>query len=100
MEFGGGLPAHRDFHTPVRVHIHIINTVNRRAGAFNLARKAVGILLGGEDTDFQGLLVGGIAEKRYRLLPAVAVEVDELDGLNIGTGRRRGVLRAAVENFR
>ena len=99
LQLRGGLPAHGDFHTPVAVHVDVVDTVNRGAGTLYPEGLAVGIVLGAEDVDFQGLFVGGVAEERDRFLSAVAVEVDELYGLDIRAGRGRGVLRAAAQNF-
>ena len=98
LELGVDPPAHNQFRPAVPVQVAVHHAVHRRAAALDDGGLLIAVPLGGEDVDFQGLLVLRLAEEGHSLLLPVPVQVRQLDGLDVGPGGGGGVFRAIFQD--
>ena len=99
LQFRGSLPAHGDLLLPIAVQVLVIDAVNGGAAALDQVDLLIGIAPGSENIDLHGFFITGVPEKRQCFLPAVSVQVHQLDGLDVGAGSGRGILRAAIQDL-
>lgn len=92
------LPAHRQLQPAVAVQILVVDAVDRGAAALDQPGLPVAVAVGGENVDFQRLFRRGIPEERHGFRPAVAVQIHQLDRLDIRAGGGRGIFRAVFQN--
>ena len=90
-------PAHSHLQLAVAVKIPEGNGINRCAAGLNGAKESERILLRPEKQKLQGLLVRCAAEKGHRLLAAVTVQVDHLQGLHIAAAGGVYIFVAALQ---
>ena len=95
----GSLPAHGQFLAAIPVQIRIIDAVNGSSASLDQIRLLIGVTFGGKNINLQRLFIRRITEKRQGLLPAIAIQIHQLHRLDIRTGGRRGILRAAAQYF-
>ena len=92
-------PAHNQLLLSVVVQVAVLDAVNGSAAALDHGSLGIGVLHRRVNTDFQGLLVRGIAEEGHRLLLPVAVQILHLHRLNVGAGNRGGILGPLVDHL-
>ena len=92
-------PADNQLRSAVPVQIIIADAVNRSTAALNRSRQLIGIPCSGKDADLQGFFIRRVTEKSQSLFPAVSVQIPQLHRLDIGSGYRCGILRAAFQDL-